>query len=88
MSLCNHSGAIFNLNGPATGGVAYDTSHSSLSTWSGTSTANDLIITIADHDNVSFDGRYEVEHVDGKSSETSELLICHIKQPTNKLMPS
>ena len=79
----------FELGGPATGGTGAfeDITSLSVSSWA-SSNDQSLTVTISDPDNVDYDGRYRINHINGKSSESSELLICHIKQPTSTFISS
>ena len=63
--MCELGNENFLLNGPATGNVDQVTP---VSTWASSST-NALTVSISDHTNVDFDGRYTVKHIDGKSEE-------------------
>ena len=63
--MCGHGNEYFLLNGPATSNVDQVTP---VSTWASSST-NALTVSISDHTNVDFDGRYTVKHIDGKSEE-------------------
>ena len=44
-------------------------------------TGTDLIVTIADPANITFDGRYSGKHYNGDVSEVFEILICAIHRP-------
>ena len=71
----------FQVDGPVTTGYM-DTSDATISSWIGSS-GLDLTITIADPVNVDYDGRYDGNHINGKSLEAFELLICHVKEPAS-----
>ena len=78
--MCNLIAHTFELSGPATNGLYVNVDDPDISRWASSLSA-DLTITIEDPSDVDYDGRYSVRHNNGKSSELSELLICHIKQP-------
>ena len=76
--MCNYGQRTFELSGPATAGQYVNVDDPSISRWA-SAFDKDLTITIEDPSDVDYDGRYSVRNTIGKTSELSELLICHIK---------
>ena len=71
------------VKGPATNDAYVSITDASVSSWLSISNLN-LIVTIANSDQVDFDGRYTLKHEKGHASETKTLVICHMKAPQTK----
>ena len=71
------------VNGPATLDVDKDVTDPLISSWLQQDDLEPLKLTVTIDDPVTldYDGRYIVQHINGKSVESFELLICHVKLP-------
>ena len=67
----------FELSGPASGNSFMLISDATISDWV-SSAGNVLTITVTNPSAVDFDGRYAIRYINGKSEETTEVVICFI----------
>ena len=74
------SNDIWKVSGPATSNTEVLVTDPSVNSWLSTVNYN-LRVTIADPNNVNFDGLYTIYHEEGHASESNQLLICYIDKP-------